>query len=83
MIAVHFIRHNIREGLYKDLIQYYMDMSETELYNSIVDKYDADKIKYWGENGIVLKDDVGTEIILEIEDIKPTNFNELVNRIGV
>ena len=82
MIAVHFIRHNIREGLYKDLIQYYMDMSETELYNSIVDKYGADKIKYWGENGIVLKDDIGTEIILEIEDIKPTSFNELVDRIG-
>jgi len=83
MIEVHYIRHDIREGLYKDLIHYYMDMSETELYNSIVDKYGADRIKYWGENGIVLKDDADTEIILEITDIKPTSFNELVNRIGV
>ena len=78
MIEVHYIRHNIREGIFQGLMYYYMDMSETQLYNHFVDKYGTDKI-IWKDNRLVLKCSDDIEIILEIRTIKPISFVELIN----
>lgn len=81
MIKIHFIRHHIREGLYKELMYYYMDLSPTVLFNYFNDK---GKVKYWADGRIVLdtpsKD---YEIILEVTEIKTIGLEELSDRIGV
>lgn len=86
MIKVTVIRHYIHPNVYTEDVSYYMDMSETELYNYFVDKFGADIFKSWDCGRLVfskLSELNSVEIILEVRKIKPINFNELVDRVGV
>lgn len=81
MIEVHYIRHNICEGIFQGLMYYYMDISPTVLFNYF---NDMGKVKYWADGRIVLNTpSKDYEIILEIREIKTIGLEELSDRIGV
>lgn len=78
MIKVHYVIHI--DGMYKNMINYYMNVSPMALYNYFNSK---GKVKSWKDNVLVLNTQKNYEIILEITKVKTIGLEELAEGIGV